>query len=410
MHIRRVEIENIRSIKHLVWELPEEQNGAGWHVILGDNGSGKTSFVKAIALSFLGQKQRSALQEVWASWKRNGKNVKIKCEIDISGEKFTTVRTIYNYVPNSSNYWSDKKGLSRIALQKFLNENLVISFGSSRRFQVYDYESEKVVRGDNILSRHVTVFSEKYSLSNGLQWLKDLRFQELENKYKASESLKKVLFFINETNFLPNNVKIKSISSDGVYVSDLSGSDISITDMSDGYRSMFSLALELIRHIITSIDIDIDDIFDPDDSARIIISGIVQIDEVDLHLHPQWQKLIGRWFKNHFPNMQFIVTTHSPLICWSADSVFVLPTPGTNEKGKFLTEEELNRVKYGSIQEAYMLDAFGEIGRSEEGQKKLVRLTELNNKEWDGELTEADKKELQELRAALPLSALRMKE
>ncbi|MBB6053446.1 AAA family ATPase [Armatimonas rosea] len=61
MHIRRIEIENIRAIKHLIWELPEEQNGAGWHVILGDNGSGKTSFIRSIAYSLLSPSERSRL-------------------------------------------------------------------------------------------------------------------------------------------------------------------------------------------------------------------------------------------------------------------------------------------------------------------------------------------------------------
>src|SRR5438132_1106565 len=58
--------------------------------------------------------------------------------------------------------------------------------------------------------------------------------------------------------------------------------------------------------------------------------GVVLIDEVDSHLHPEWQRQIGFWLKRHFPKMQFIVTTHSPLICQAADvkGLFHLPAPG----------------------------------------------------------------------------------
>jgi predicted ATP-binding protein involved in virulence len=56
---------------------------------------------------------------------------------------------------------------------------------------------------------------------------------------------------------------------------------------------------------------------------------------IDAHLHPTWQKNVGKWFQDRFPNIQFIVTTHSPLICQAAThgSVWHLPHPGSDEKG-----------------------------------------------------------------------------
>jgi len=47
--------------------------------------------------------------------------------------------------------------------------------------------------------------------------------------------------------------------------------------------------------------------------------GIVIIDEIDLHLHPQWQRRIIPQLRKTFPNIQFIVTTHSPLVLESLD-------------------------------------------------------------------------------------------
>jgi predicted ATP-binding protein involved in virulence len=47
-------------------------------------------------------------------------------------------------------------------------------------------------------------------------------------------------------------------------------------------------------------------------------SGVVLIDELDIHLHPSWQREIAGWLRNVFPNLQFFVATHSPLVAAGA--------------------------------------------------------------------------------------------
>lgn len=123
------------------------------------------------------------------------------------------------------------------------------------------------------------------------------------------------------------------------------------------------------------------------------------IDEVDAHLHPTWQQHIGFWLTKRFPEMQFIVTTHSPLICQAATTVFKLPTPGTDEEGRFLEGVELDRLKFGNILEAYASDAFGKIEQSEEGKEKLKRLADLTRLSWERDLTDAEREEQATLRA-----------
>ena len=51
------------------------------------------------------------------------------------------------------------------------------------------------------------------------------------------------------------------------------------------------------------------------------------IDEIDAHLHIAWQKRIGFWLKEHFPNIQFIVMTHSPFVCQAANREGAHPAP-----------------------------------------------------------------------------------
>src|SRR4051812_4225489 len=72
MFLRRIHIRNVRSIADLLWELPPEATGAGWHVILGDNGSGKSSLLRAIALALVGPWEAPALRQPWNKWIRTG--------------------------------------------------------------------------------------------------------------------------------------------------------------------------------------------------------------------------------------------------------------------------------------------------------------------------------------------------
>ena len=62
------------------------------------------------------------------------------------------------------------------------------------------------------------------------------------------------------------------------------------------------------------------------------VPGVVIIDEIDAHLHVSWQRRIGSWLTSHFPNIQFIVTTHSPYICRSADLGALIRLPGVDEE------------------------------------------------------------------------------
>src|SRR5262249_27999345 len=150
------------------------------------------------------------------------------------------------------------------------------------------------------------------------------------------------------------------------------GFEIPIEDLSDGYRAILSLTFDLIRHMANAFGYD--KVFDPNDPTVVLPGGIVLIDEIDVHLHPTWQRTVGLWFKKHFPNVQFIVTTHSPLVCQAADSVFYLPSPGSDEEPRMLDQDDLDRLRYGNVLDAYGTGVFGRgVTRSEESKEKLKR-------------------------------------
>ena len=107
-----------------------------------------------------------------------------------------------------------------------------------------------------------------------------------------------------------------------------------------------ALLADILRHLIAAYGIEGLAKRDEDGKLKIVRSGVVMIDEIDAHLHPEWQREIGFWLKGHFPNIQFLVTTHSPIICQAADEngLFVLPEPGSGTPPRALTVDEYKTV------------------------------------------------------------------
>src|SRR5436309_3243341 len=73
---------------------------------------------------------------------------------------------------------------------------------------------------------------------------------------------------------------------------------------------MLSLSVDLLRWLTKAF---------PNEPNVMNCSGVVLIDELDTHLHPTWQREIGFWLREKFPNIQFIVGTHSPFLAQVTD-------------------------------------------------------------------------------------------
>jgi energy-coupling factor transporter ATP-binding protein EcfA2 len=411
MRIRKASINNIQAIKTLVWR-PPKQAEVGWHVILGDNGSGKTSFLRALSLALLGPEEAIAARQDWAAWiRRNASKGSVSVDIvadsgfdhpinkDYNGESILAqvlLNRTNRTTPSKSNQhtpqlWKESQGW------------FSASYGPFRRFSGGDKEAESVSRSNPRLGAHISIFGENIALPESLAWLQDLRLKELEERNRQP-FLTKVRAFVNQDGFLPHGVKLKEVSSRGVFFQDGNQIKVSVQELSDGYRSILSMAFELLRQLTHFYPES--KIFDAS-STTVKTPGVVLIDEIDAHLHPTWQKKIGFWLTEHFPNLQFLVTTHSPLICQAAvnGSIFHLASPGEQERSKMLLGRERDRLLYGDILEAYSTEAFGTADtRSVMAHEKQERLAELNVKELTEGLREPEKREQEELRSVFATS------
>jgi hypothetical protein len=203
---------------------------------------------------------------------------------------------------------------------------------------------------------------------------------------------------------LPDGFQVSRVDSDGLWVSQ-NGSDFPLREMSDGYRAVTALVVDIIRQMAASYpDLRLED---RESVPALPYPGVILIDEVDDHLHVRWQKTVGTWLKKHFPQIQFIVTTHSPYVCQSADpgGLILLPGPGENRPARILEQDLYERVVYGSGDDAILTDLFGvDTPYSAEAESMRRRLGDLEVKVLDGSASVAEKEEFRSLSERLTSS------
>jgi hypothetical protein len=98
--------------------------------------------------------------------------------------------------------------------------------------------------------------------------------------------------------------------------------------------------------------------------APSLVQGVVLIDEIDLHLHPRWQRVVLDGLRTTFPRLQFVVTTHSPQVLSSAENRQVrhLVEGKIQEHGVFVEGRDSNAI---------LRESMGTDDRDAEGQKQL---------------------------------------
>ena len=144
-------------------------------------------------------------------------------------------------------------------------------------------------------------------------------------------------------------------------------------------------------------------------------SGVVIIDEVEAHLHPQWQKEIPFWLKQHFPRIQFLVSTHSPLVAQAADEkgLFVLPLQNERHRApRQLTGKEFERIRWGRAEKTLLGVAFGlDNTRSRWASQQIEQWQRLDAKQRAGvKLTGDESKDYRQLGKQLEFALEPIKE
>lgn len=420
MYVKRVVLNQIKAFETADLDLcPDGESYPGWSVVTGDNGAGKSALLGAIALALLGPDQARVVMPDVGGWVTQGFesgtiSVEVKPDRDFD-------KTLKGGYPVKATFWAEveitaadgvwdmkptdvfrnkKRGASNGPWPSSTGGWFGVGYGPFRRLYGSSLEAQRLMMIHGRIPRFATLFREDATLSEGEEWIKQLNYRALEEKGPSDEkrALDNLLRLLR-ADFLREGVQLQGVNSEGMWLLDSAGRRMALTHMSDGYRSALAMLIDLFRHLVSVFGHDI--VSEADDGTLFVDRpGVVLIDEIDAHLHPEWQREIGFWLKRHFPLLQFIVTTHSPLVAPAADGgrIYHLPQPGHGTAFR-LTPEDYATVIAGKPDEILITPAFGLAHtRSPLAVDKRKRHSLLISKKLSAaQLTGEEERELEQL-------------
>jgi len=392
-YINNLNIYNYKIFEHT--EISEISSSV--NVVIGFNGTGKTTLLQAIALGFLNSKSNiSFLNSEFNHFNLEYFNRNIENNNNILvAEKYCNIVFNKNY---AKRFYRDNSP----KIVNDINRNCIFLAYGVNLFNKENFDhktfAEKIFEG---IELPVSVFSIFVDYSdefyNPLRILDELLYIERTTEVKGEQ--KKEMKTIRETllktinNFLEldeiEKCEIKQTGSKYSFVNKTGAWNLA--ELSEGYRANTLLITDMLMRILASRKkifgeqpIDIKQIFNN-------VQGYILIDEFDRHLHPAWQRRFLSKQKDILPKIQFFVTTHNVFALQSAEGFTVQILNGNNIVSKEIT-------KGLSIEGIYNLyfegkDAFYSI----ETQGFLIQFKELLHKFENNTLTKKEEKEFKEI-------------
>ena len=383
--LNEVELENIGVFKNLTLEL--NQN---WNVLLGNNGVGKSTLLRAIALGLCGDAKEAALagerllrsgatsgfirlrvgQDIYLTELSREQN-----KVRVKSRQLTALQTgnwvVLGFPPLRGITTRDPRGPAGQGWNTPVVEDLLplLTGGVDQRL---DDLKQWVVNIDAASTKRNGVDSAQAERN---QQLRDTFFKLLVELTPGMN----IKFDHVDT----NNWRVMVKTDDGL---------ISLDQISQGMSSIFGWVGTMLQRMY--------EIHSQSPQPE-LESAFILVDEIDAHLHPAWQQLLVPLLKDKFPKLQIIATTHSPLLVagMKAKEVWLVSRdletkeiqvmPGPIEFEGMRADQILTSPVFG-LTRTHNVDT----------EEAINRYAELNGKPLD-DLSEPEKKELHELRVKL---------
>ncbi len=334
MYLKKIHIENYKAIEKIDFNLKP-----GVNLLIGDNGAGKTSVLEGIAVALGGlfvnvagvSTKNIVKDDVRMNVKPMGDSsttieycepVLAGCTLHVTeGQNFTWNR-IKEEVSATHTKIDDKNVC--IWMKKLANNSdsvlPMISFQSAARawrVRRGDFGTELKKKLDDRRCGYIGCLDSSMDVKSIQQWcLKQEIVRSNKGTVREYEMFKNIVAsFMKEINELD---KIPSIYyspqfDELVYKDDKV--EMPISKLSAGYQSLLWMIMDLAYRVC---------MLNPELKNREQITGIVLIDEIDLHLHPKWQWNVIDALRKTFAGVQFIIATHSPIVISSSKDAHLI--------------------------------------------------------------------------------------
>ena len=351
MNIKKIHLRNIGPFKETTLEFPTLSIGKDGEqpvtIITGVNGAGKSILIDAIRAVFCGGEVLE--RDIVA----NGDDFIIEMDLE-DGDGIKTLRT------------STKKDGHIAAAVDFasIRKPLLYGYSSSDSINdwVIDYWSSQIAT-DSFHIKGLTNIKHEDALKNVMRGRKS--HVDLVNFICQMDYLRSSEMFAEKElgEYLYEKLKemVGSCLENGMFkfvrrtdlmpIVEQNGIELSLDKLSSG--NLFLLE-HLLMLMCKMYSVGVLNHRKPD--AILNIPGVLLIDEVETHLHPRWQKKIVGIIRRYFPNMQIILTTHSPFVVASMDGARIYTcVPGT---GYSEVKDETEKYGHMPVDEVLMSDVF----------------------------------------------------
>jgi len=330
MTVKSLTLKNFRCFKEIHIDFDERLT-----VLVGINGAGKTTILDGLVFFLRPIMQRISNPHVgWNYIEIEASNLFIEAEIDkISCELKIFDRNLdWDFVQHktdSNRMLLDKDPAGMKDLRPI--EDYIVGEGEKNGFPIYvSYSAQRYMPKTSSKianSPFEDGFTPEINLQTSLKWFdgKDAEEARIRSNKKDLHYKDPHLFAVREaiTQSLDGDI-YEFPHMDGVppelYINNKqNGRAYRVTPLSDGYKTMLATVMDLARRMAMTNSENFSRTDRPDQPPKSVLEsqGVVLIDEVDLHLHPSWQQTVLQTLMKIFPNIQFIVTTHSPQVLTS---------------------------------------------------------------------------------------------
>jgi predicted ATP-binding protein involved in virulence len=165
--------------------------------------------------------------------------------------------------------------------------------------------------------------------------------------------------------------------------------EVELRQLGFGYQSLITWVVDFAARMFEAY---------PDSPEPLAEPAVCLVDEIDLHLHPTWQRKVMRYLSERFPKTQFIATAHSPLIVQAAAEMQANVAVLQREGDHVVIRNDLGAVKGWRADQILASELFDVPLRSEASEEIVKERTRLLSQ---AKLSKADKSKLQELEAKM---------
>ena len=380
-YITNIIIDHVRHLKDI--EIPLSENRMKHLIITGKNGSGKTSLLDALAAYLDVITHPAAYRECRKKLEQSKEELQNVISRENASEE---LEKIQKRVEDYEKCYKILMGDLIVEFETPIDD--IQDFFPQGKFVTAYYKADRIFKAQ--IPQHVekVALKKDYSIKETprqdfVKYLLDLKMTQAlavtgGKKEKADQI---AAWFQNFDNLLKrifddDSVELVFDEETFQFTIHMEGRDpIDFNELSSGYAAVLDIVVDLIIRMESQTERRFD----------FSVAGIVLIDEIETHLHLELQRKILDLLTSIFPNIQFIMSTHSLFIINSVDNAVIYDL----EK-KLLVKDGLSDVPYTGIVEGY----FNANEMSVLLQKKFDRYKELANKE---KLTEEDFDEIAEL-------------